>query len=183
LKILTMRVSTPWKRWYAGSHRIHVPPVAFRLGVDPWIAVHLRRGGQEEASLLCQGQPQGVQGAQAPHLHGLDGELQVIHGAGGRGEVEHSIQGAGDIQRIRDVLLDEGERRVPLQGGNVVAGSREEVVHPDDLVPRVQETIRQVGAQEPRRARDEDPHQLPGRTGRRPTEWYSNPWSTMRAGL
>src|SRR5262245_34781094 len=76
---------------------------------------------------------------------------------------------------LGDVVLDESEAAPRLDGGQVVSGSGDEVVHADD--------IPEMRADEPRAARDEHPHRdsYVWRTGLRPIEWYSNPKRRMRS--
>ena len=73
---------------------------------------------------------------------------------------------------LGDVVLNECEAVPGLDGGEVVSGSCDEVVHADDVPALAEEELAEVRADEPRSARDQHPHRKSygRRTGLRPIE-------------
>ena len=100
--------------------------------------------------------------------------------------MEYPVDPLREVEGRGDVLLDEEEFLASVQVLEISPGPCYEVVDSDDSVPRFQEPIDEMGPQEPGGTRDENPHDgsyFPlGLTGRRPTEWYSNPSFLMVSG-
>jgi hypothetical protein len=57
------------------------------------------------------------------------------------------------------VVLHERERAVATQVRNVVERARDQVVEPEDLVSNINQSIRQMRAEEARRSSHHDTHQ------------------------
>ena len=53
-------------------YRVHITPIAFRLGVHSWVAVDLRGGGNQQACAFGLGQTQAIMYTQRPYFEGLD---------------------------------------------------------------------------------------------------------------
>jgi hypothetical protein len=130
--------------------------------VDGRVAVHLARGGEEEAGAVRGGALEAGSGAVAADVERLEGQLDVVDGARRGGEVEDAVQAPRDGQLGRHVRLDEREPRVPLELGDVPPGAREQVVHRHDLMAGRLEALAEVGAGA---AGDEGAHGSPGGTG------------------
>ena len=111
-------------------------------------------------------------GAERADLQRLDGELEIVEGRRGAGEVKHPVERAVDPDVLRDVVLDQGETAPRRQAGQIVARPGHEVVHGDDVPAPVEEVLTEVRADEPRPARDQDPHRATyeRRKGLRPIE-------------
>src|SRR5207245_131690 len=77
---------------------------------------------------------------------------------GRRGEVQVVVDVAIQLQRVRDVVADKAEAIVPAQRLDVAQRAGDEVVHADDLVAPGQETLAEMGTDEPRSAGDNRPH-------------------------
>ena len=107
------------------TDRVDVAPVRFRLRVDLGIAIHLTGGSQEVAGLVCLGEPERVQRADAVDLEGVDRVPQVVPGAGRTGEVQDESDGVVDDERLRDVLPLEPEPGVAGQVGQVPGRPRQ----------------------------------------------------------
>src|SRR5690606_5652551 len=73
------------------TDRVDVAPVGLRLGIDQWVAVHLRRGGEKEDRSFVSGQTETLVGAEGTDLQGVDGPLEVVDGRRRRGEVEDVV--------------------------------------------------------------------------------------------
>jgi hypothetical protein len=52
-------------------------------------------------------------------------------------------------EKLRNILLNEFEMRVPAKMGNVIHRSGHKIVDPDYLVPFREQEVGQMGAQEP----------------------------------
>src|SRR5438876_844176 len=74
--------------------------------------------------------------------------------------------------RWYDVVIDQGEAAPRRQPGQIVARPGHEVIHGDDVPALVEEVLTEVRADEPRPARDQDPHRATyeRRKGLRPIE-------------
>src|SRR5438034_5233308 len=75
-----------------GPDRVHIPPVALRLGMHQRIAVHFGGRCEEESRTFRLREAEGLMGAERSHLERLDGQFQVVHRAGRAREVEHALE-------------------------------------------------------------------------------------------
>ena len=164
----------------SGPHRVHVPPVLLVLRVNFRIAVHLTRARDEHPGALGPGETQTIVGPERAHLERLDGNLEVIDGTRRRRKVQDVIQFALDVNELADVVVVELEAVEPREVFDVAQVARDEVVHPDHVVPLGDEAIAEVGAEESGRAGDQDALHLAW-VPRRPMEVYSQPCLAMSA--
>ncbi len=67
----------------------------------------------------------------------------------------------GTFKRVRDIVPDELELRVPEQVGDVLGRAGDEVIDRDDLVALGEEPIAEVRPDEPGSAGDERAHKAP----------------------
>ena len=72
--------------------------------------------------------------AQRADLERRDRMLQVIDRAGRRGEVQDVVDRPVDLERMRDVVADEGEAVVAAQMLDVGRAAGDEVIDADDFV-------------------------------------------------
>src|SRR5256885_15969234 len=91
--------------------------------------------------------------------------------------MQDPVEGPVHPDVLGHVVAYEAEPGPRLEGRDVLRRPGDEVVHADDLPALVQQELAEVGADEPRAARDERPHRerQAGSTGLRPIEWYSKP--------
>ncbi len=72
--------------------------------------------------------------------------------------MQYGIQRPVDVDIVRDVILDERKILVSCQMRNIISGSRDQIVHADDLVAFGQKSITQVRPQKTSRAGDQNTH-------------------------
>jgi hypothetical protein len=89
----------------AGTNRVDVAPVGFRLGMDLGITVDFTGTRQQDASFDAFGETQHVQGAHGTGFDGFDGIVLVMRGRGGACEMIDLV----DFQRelLRDIVNDQ----------------------------------------------------------------------------
>ena len=66
--------------------------------------------------------------AERSHLERRDGMCQVIDGTGGAGEMQHVVHRTVDLDRFGDIVLDELERGLFGQVGDVAAIAGQQVI-------------------------------------------------------
>ena len=93
----------------ARADRVDVAPVGLRLGVDLRVAVDLGGGGEQEAGALELRQAEHVVGAVGADLERVQRQAQVVDRAGRRGEVVDEVDRLVDVERLGQVVLQEGE--------------------------------------------------------------------------
>ena len=119
------------------------------------IAVDLGGRGDDEARALGLGQAERLVRAERADLQRLDRQLEVVDRAGGAGPVQDEVDRAVDVDVVGDVVLDEREVAVhQVRDVRGVAG--EQVVDADDRVVAIEQRFREVRADEPGRAGDDD---------------------------
>ena len=116
------------------------------------VAIHLGRGGLENADLETHGQPQHVDGAVHAGLGRLHGVELVVDRRRGAGEVidlvHLCVQGPGDV------VTHEFGHRVVEQVHDVLPPGGEEIVHAKNLVPPGKQSLAEVRPDESRTAGD-----------------------------
>src|SRR5437588_193600 len=70
------------------------------------------------------------------------------------------VDRSGHLQRLRDIVLDEGETRVAAEVLNIGGVAGDEVVYTDYVMAFGQEAVAQVGADEAGAPGDEGAHEL-----------------------
>ena len=135
---------------------VHVAPVGFRLGMDQGIAIDLTCGGVQDAGSAPVGKLQ-----HTPHPLQRCGEREegvaLIMGRRGRAsEAEHPIVGTFDGGT--NVGLQQGDA---VQACEIFPAPRIEIVQDCDGVAECQEPPCEIGADEPRAARNENPRHGP----------------------
>ena len=122
----------------AGPHanRVDVTPIVLSLRVDLWIAVHLRRRGQQDPCLGPLGQAEHINRAMDGSLRGLDWVALIMHWRRGTGEVVDLID--LDVKRKCHVVSDQLESRMLEQVLNVGPRGGIEVIDAQDLVAGLQ---------------------------------------------
>ena len=128
--------------------------------MDLGVAVHLGGRGEQEAGLLLLGQAEGVEGADGADLEGLDRQREVVDRARRAREVQDQVDVTDHVDVVGDVDPDEAEAVVPDEVGEVVDRPRGEVVEGDDLVTTGDQSLAQVGPEEPGPAGDDGTHPL-----------------------
>ncbi len=78
--------------------------------------------------------------------------------------MEHRIHRVVEAERLRDVVAEEAERRIPFEMGDIRLGAGQQVVRAQDVPPVGEQPLTQIGAEETSAAGDDRP---PGR--QRPT--------------
>ena len=149
-----------------------MPPVILALGMHEGIAVDLGGRGEQESRALGLGDAERVVRTEGADLQRLDRQLEIVEGRCGAREVQDPVEVPVESDVLGDVVLDEGETAPRLDGGEVVTGSGDEVVHADDVPALAEEKLAEVRADESRSARDQHPHREPyvRRKGLRPTQ-------------
>ena len=141
----------------AGADRVDVAPVGLGLRVHLRVAVDLAGRGQEEAGALGLGQAEGVVGAEAADLQGLDRHLEVVDGRRRAGEVHARRRPAPGTHTKR--LTSCSTNVKPWLAEEVLdVGGRagDEVVDADDLVAPGEQGVGEVRAEEAGPAGDDD---------------------------
>src|SRR5688500_15581281 len=152
---------------------MHVPSVALRLWVDLRVSVHLRRGCEEEARALPFRETEASEGAEGPHLQGLDRVREVVDGRCRGREIEDPVDRALDAEALRDVDLLDREAALGRGIAEVLPRSRQEGIDADDLPAFVEEPVAEMRADEAGPACDDGPRSghVPGcSTGRCSTD-------------
>jgi len=72
--------------------------------------------------------------------------------------MQHGVELAGDVEVSGHILAQEAEAPVPEGGAEVLETASEQVVDPQDVMAVRQESVHEVAADEPRRARDQYSH-------------------------
>ena len=91
------------------TDRIHVSPVAFRLGMDQGVAVNFRGAGQKEFRSAAPRQSQCFVSSQRTDLESLNRIKLVIDGTRRGSKVKDGIKASGVMNIFRDILLDKLE--------------------------------------------------------------------------
>ena len=126
----------------ADADRVDVAPVVFGLGVNLGVAVNLRGGGLQDASLDPFGHSQHVDRAHHAGLDGLDRVVLVMHRRGGAGQVIDAVHLQQD--RLDDVMADQLEAVVVHQVDDVVLAAGEEIVQADHVVTLTEQAFAEV---------------------------------------
>jgi hypothetical protein len=87
----------------------------------------------------------------------------VIHWAGVALDIEHALERPLDVDERGHVVANELKLRVVLEVRDVRGAAGDEIVHPDDPMPRREQPVTEVGAEKACDAGYEDAH-----TSRRP---------------
>ena len=122
------------------------------------ITIDLGGARVEEARLVNVSQLEQPASALAVDAQGLDRRARVAGRAGGARQVIDPVELRKRRQLVDDIVLDEGEPRVLLQGLDVLEPTRDEIVHAVDRVTARQELFAQVRPQHARTTGDDDAH-------------------------
>ena len=114
------------------------------------IAIDLARARQQETRAFVSRQTKRLVRSERAHLQGLDRQFEIVDRTRRRREVPDVVHRPFEEEELSHILLDESERLIPRQMGDVVGRSRHQVVDHDDLMPLGKEQVGQVGSKESR---------------------------------
>ena len=95
---------------------------------------------------------QQVSCASGSHQQRLDRGFEIVPRTGWRGKVENSVERAFDLERLGNVYRLELDPWVAIEPFQVPLRSAEEIVKTDDGVTLREESLREMGSDEPSRA-------------------------------
>src|SRR5690606_6087998 len=130
-----------------GTYGAYIPEIVLTLWVYQRISIDLGGGGHQDSCLVVLGQTQEVHGSQGTHLKGLYGNLQIIDGACRGGKVEDIVHPSRNMDKGGDVVMVELKAFQVEEVFYVPKVSRDQVVHPYDVVAFGNETVAKVGTQ------------------------------------
>jgi hypothetical protein len=125
---------------------IDASPIGLRLGMDRGIAIDLRSRCLKNPGFESFGKPQHVDGAMNVHLGGLNGVVLIVDRRSRTGQVIDLIDLY--VEREGNVVANEFKIRIPYQRSDILLGPRIEIVDTENVVPILEETLAEVGAQE-----------------------------------
>ena len=125
------------------------------------IAVHFRRGREEEPRILRLRQAECVVRAERTDFQGLNRKLEIVDRTRGRREVQHAVEMALHVHRRRDIVPDEPEAGVAGQMREVVRMTGDEVVDADDLMFVVEKAVAEMRAEKTGGAGHQNSHKGP----------------------
>jgi hypothetical protein len=126
---------------------VDTSPVGFWLGMDHGIPIYLRSRGLKDLGLEPFRQPQHVDGTVNVHLGGLNRVVLIVDRRRRTSQVVDLID--LHIKRKGNVVANEFKIRIPYQRSDISLGPRIEIVDTEDIVSILEETLAEMGAQEP----------------------------------
>ena len=140
----------------ADADRIHTSAIRLRLGMHLGIAVDLGSRGLENPRTHPLGQAKAIDRTHDRCLGGLDRIVLVVRRRGRAGEVVNLIH--LKLEGLNHIVPHELKVRVVHQVQHIALTTREKVVHANDLVALVEQTLTQMGSQKARAASNQDSH-------------------------
>jgi hypothetical protein len=131
-----------------GTDGVDASPIGLRLGMDRGIPIHLRSGGLKDLGLQSFRQPQHVDGPVNVHLGGLNRVVLIVNGRSRTRQIVNLID--LHIKRKGNVVTKEFKIGISDQMSDISLGPRIEIVHTEDIVSILEETLAEMGTQKPR---------------------------------
>jgi hypothetical protein len=122
-----------------GTNTVHMAPIVLGLRVHRGIAINLACRSLQNSTFQPLGKAQHIYRAVYRRFRGLHRIVLVLDGRCWAGQVVDFVN--FDIQGKSDVVAQKFKARVCMQMFNVVLGSREEIVHADNLMTIGEQSI------------------------------------------